>query len=232
MVFGIIGAIDEEVAGLKSKMEIIETKTVAGCTFFRGKLQGKDIVLVKCGIGKVNAALCTQALIDGFSPGCVINIGAAGNMSDELGIGDVVVSTDLVQHDFDASAFGKYEIGTISQLGVRFFKADTGLINAALKASIDGHKIHKGRIATGDQFIADESRKERIKTLFEPLCVEMEGAAIAHVCYLNEVPFVVIRSISDNSDGSADISFEKFILLAAKNSSLIVEEIVKGYKGG
>jgi len=225
--FGIIGAINEEIAGLKSKMELLETVTIAGNEFFRGNLYGCEIVLVKCGIGKVNAALCTQALIDKFSPKFVINTGVAGSMDASAGIGDIVVSDDLVQHDFDTSAFGGCEVGEISRLGIRFFKADDRLIKAALGADVTTYKMLKGRIATGDQFIAEKERKDRIKELFDPLCVEMEGASIAHVCYLNDVPFVVIRAVSDNADGAADISFEKFLELAAMNSSLIVEGILR-----
>jgi len=224
--YGIIGAMDEEVVYLKSKMEILETVTVASNEFFRGKLYGCDIVVVKCGIGKVNAAICTQALIDRFAPQFIINTGVAGSMHPSAGIGDIVVSDDLVQHDFDSSAM-EYEFGEIPRLGMRFFKADERLINAAFGASIDTYKMLKGRIATGDQFIADEARKDRIKELFGPLCVEMESAAIAHACYLNDVPFVVIRAVSDNADGSADITFEKFLDLAAVNSSLIVEAIIQ-----
>lgn len=225
MTFGIIGALDEEITHLKSNMEISEIKELASCEFFKGRLHNKDTVLVKCGIGKVNAAVCTQALIDLFRVGCVINTGAAGSMDEKVGIGDVVISTDLVQHDYDTSSFGG-EIGAIPRLGMKFFEADEKLINAAYSSSDKGLKLHKGRIATGDQFIADKERKDRIKSLFAPLCVEMEGAAIAHACYLNRIPFVVIRSISDNSDGDADISFEKFVHIAAKNSSMIVEEIL------
>jgi len=227
MKFGIIGAMDEEIAGLKSKMEIIETTKIAGCEFFRGQICGREVVLVKCGIGKVNAAVCTQALIDRFAPDYIINTGVAGSMDEKASIGDIIVSNELVQHDFDTTAFGNYEAGQIPRLDMRFFKADERLSRAALGTSIVEHKMLKGRIATGDQFIADKGHKEKIKELFDPLCVEMEGASIAQTCYLNDVPFVVIRAVSDNSDGSADISFEKFLSLAARNSSLIVEEILQ-----
>jgi len=229
MTFGIIGAMEEEISTLKSKMEIIETKVAAGCEFLKGRLDERDVVLVKCGIGKVNAAICTQALIDSFRVSCVINTGVAGSMDDSVRVCDVVVSTDLVQHDFDTSAFGDDVIGSIPRLGMRFFKADGRLINAAYYTKAKGLKLHIGRVATGDQFIADKESKDKIKALFSPLCVEMEGAAIAHACYLNKVPFVVIRSISDNSDGNADMSFENFVHIAAKNSSLIVEEILRNY---
>ena len=220
---------DEEITGLKAKMELKGTKELAGCEFYEGLLHERDIVLVKSGIGKVNAAVCTQALIGEYGVDCVINTGAAGSMAPGVGIGDVVISTDLVQHDYDTSTFGDDVIGTIPRLGKRFFEADEGLISAAYSASHKGIKLHKGRIATGDQFIADRERKDRIKSIFAPLCVEMEGAAIAHACYLNKVPFVVIRSISDNSDGDADLSFEKFVHMAAENSSRIVEEILRAY---
>jgi len=225
--FGIIGAMDEEVNGLKSKMELVESVQIAGNEFFKGNLYGREIVVVKCGIGKVNAAICTQALIDRFAPQFVINTGVAGSMDARAGIGDIVVSDDLVQHDFDSTAFGDSEVGEIPRLGMRFFKADKLLIDVALSAPVDTYKLLKGRIATGDQFIADAAHKNKIKELFAPLCVEMEGAAIAHACHLNSVPFVVIRAVSDNADGSADITFEKFLNLAATNSSLIVEAILR-----
>ena len=228
MTFAIIGAMDEEIIRLKANMDIQLTKTIAGFEFYKGRLNGRDTVLVKCGIGKVNAALCTQALIDAFAPGCIINTGVAGSMAEGVGIGDVVVSLDLVQHDFDTSTFGDDLIGTIPRLGKRFFEADKALIQAA--SACKGIKIHKGRIATGDQFIADKGKKDRIRELFSPLCVEMEGAAIAQACYLNNMPFVVIRSISDGSDDDADVSFEKFVHIAAENSSLIVEELLKNYE--
>ena len=229
MTFGIIGAMEDEIMGLKAKMEITETAKLAGYEFFKGKLCGREVVLVRCGIGKVNAAVCTQALIGKYSPDYIINTGVAGSMDESVGICDIVVSDELVQHDFSTSAFGGYDDGEIPMLGFKYFKADERLIEAALGTALDtdSHKIHKGRIATGDQFISDKDIKSRIKSLFDPLCVEMEGAAIAHACYLNDVSFVVIRSISDNSDGEADISFEKFVLLAAENSSLIVEKILR-----
>lgn len=225
--FGIIGAMNEEVSGLKAKMEILETVTIAGNEFVRGKLYEREIVVVKCGIGKVNAAICTQALIDRFAPQFIINTGVAGSMDSSVVIGDIVISDDLVQHDFDSTALGDCEAGYIPRLGARFFKADERLIEAALATPLSIYSLLKGRIATGDQFIADAAHKQKINELFDPLCVEMEGAAIAHACFLNNVPFVVIRAISDNSDGSAEMAFEKFLGLAAVNSSLIVEAIIQ-----
>ena len=225
---GIIGAMEEEIALLKDSAEILTAKNVLGLDFYIANLCGKNAVLVRSGIGKVNAAVCTQVLIDHFAVDCVINVGVAGGLYKDLRIGDIVISSDAVQHDMDASAVGD-PIGTIPRMEESFFKADAALIEAARKAGegIDGANIYVGRIASGDQFIADRDRKNRIIKLFNAYCAEMEGAAVAHTCYLNRIPFVVIRSISDNANGEAGMDFAEFSKHAALNSARIVEAMVK-----
>lgn len=225
---GIIGAMDEEVSLLKEKMEIITIKEMLGTSFYIGRLFGKSVVVVRCGIGKVNAALCTQVLIDLFAVDCIINVGVAGAIFKELEIGDIVISSDAIQHDFDTTVFGD-PIGFISRMNVSTFHADADLIKAAKKASeeiLEVNKVYIGRVASGDQFISSAEAKKKIWDNVKAYCAEMEGAAIAHACYLNKIPFVIIRSISDKSDMKAEVSFETFVLTAAKNSSQLVEKIV------
>lgn len=226
---GIIGAMEEEVSQIKAKMDIISTKNIVGADFYLGKMSGKSIILVRCGIGKVNAAICTQILIDLYAVDYCINIGVAGGINKELRIGDIVVSKDAVHHDFDTTAFGD-PIGMISRLNERFFAADEELIKAAEdtgKNILKEKNILVGRVASGDQFIAGDEAKAKIAANTKADCVEMEGAAIAQTCYLNRIPFVIIRSISDNADNKADNNFEKFVVEVALNSSMMVEEMVK-----
>jgi adenosylhomocysteine nucleosidase len=232
MTFGIIGAMAEEIVHLKQRAGAVETKVIAGMEFNIGCLNGKRIVLVISGIGKVNAAVCAQILIDRFNADAVINTGIAGSMHENVHLGDVVVSTDLVHHDFDTRMFDNDPKGFIPRLNKRFFEADPVLRDLAYEGgqkALNEHKCHKGRIASGDQFVSDPAVKREIADIFEPLAVEMEGAAIAHTCYLNKVPFVVIRSVSDNSDGDAD-TYESYAGVAAKNSADIVWQIVEDYR--
>jgi len=224
---GIIGAMEEEVVTIKSKMEVVSVKNIVGVDFYLGKMLGKNVVLVRSGIGKVNAAICTQVLVDLYAVDYIINVGVAGALSKDLNIGDVVVSTDLVQHDVDTSAFGD-PVGTIPRLAVSQFTADAELIRIAKQAGAEVHaQVIPGRIASGDQFISDTNVKNRIYNLFKAQCVEMEGAAIAHTCYLNKIPFVVIRAISDQADDNAIESFDTFVLQAARISGEMVEKMVR-----
>lgn len=225
---GIIGAMDEEIALLKEASEIVAAKNILGSDFYIAKNSGKNIVVVKCGIGKVNAAVCTQVLIDHFAVDCVINVGVAGAIKNELKIGDVVISDDVVQHDMDVSPLG-YAVGTIPDLDESYFKADENLIELAQKAAEKSinHKFYTGRIVSGDQFVASADKKKMLQSNFGAYCAEMEGAAIGHTCYLNCVPFLIIRSISDNADGQAGISYPEFTKIAAKNSSDILQEMIK-----
>jgi len=224
---GIIGAMEVEVATIKSKMEVVSVKNVVGVDFYLGKMEGKSVVLVRSGIGKVNAAICTQVLVDMYAVDYIINVGVAGALSKDLSIGDVIVSTDLVQHDMDTSAFGD-PVGTIPRMAVSQFPADAELIRIAKQAGAEVHaQVVPGRIASGDQFICDGAVKERIYNLFKAQCVEMEGAAVAHACYLNKIPFVVIRAISDRADDNATVSFDTFVLQAARISGEMVETMVR-----
>ncbi|ONI47362.1 5'-methylthioadenosine/S-adenosylhomocysteine nucleosidase, partial [Candidatus Epulonipiscioides saccharophilum] len=187
------------------------------------------IVLVKSGIGKVNAAICAQILIDIFNVDCIINSGVAGALHPDLEIGDVVISSDTVQHDMDTSAFGDPR-GTIPRMSNSYFEADKKLVDIAREASkklLAENKVYVGRVASGDQFISSIEQKTDIYQTFKAYCAEMEGAAIAHTCYLNQVPFVILRAISDKADGSAEVNFVSFTNLAAKNATMIVSEIIK-----
>lgn len=224
----IIGAMEEEIAAIKQKMEVITTKNVIGIDFYLGKMNGKSIVLVKSGVGKVNAAICTQILIDLFGADYCINVGVAGAVSNELEIGDVVISDDVVTHDFDATALGKYEIGIIPDMEKSFFPADRELIEMAQKigAEFIQSNVVVGRIASGDQFIGNHEDKQTIWNRFKAMCVEMESVAVAQTCYLNKIPFVIIRSISDKADPEAISNYPKFLNFAAANSSIIVENLV------
>lgn len=226
---GIIGAMDEEIDILKSKIEIISAKNIVGVDFYMGKMYGNNIVIVRSGIGKVNAAICTQVLIDMYGVDYIINTGVAGSIFKELEIGDVVVSDDLLYHDFDTTAVGE-ALGVIPRMSCSFFKADEELIRIAREAGkivLTTNKMHVNRIVSGDQFVASSDAKHNIWNNFKAYCVEMEGAAIAHTCFLNKIPFVVIRSISDKADSKANISYDTFVKSAAKKSSDIVEEMIK-----
>jgi len=228
MTIGIIGAIEEEIALLKGQMEVLSARNAVGQDFYMGKLSGKNVVLVRSGIGKVNAAVCAQILIDLYAADVIINTGVAGAIDPALDIGDLVVSKDLVQHDFDCTLAGD-PLGTIPRMAVSCFPADDDLVELAVTVgkSLPGLSVRLGRIATGDQFIGSRAQKERIRKHFSPLCAEMEGGAIAQTCYLNRIPFVVIRAVSDKADESATVNFAQFAQEAAKHSSDLVEEMVR-----
>lgn len=228
-VVGIIGAMEEEVLTLKEKMVIKEVRSIASLEFYVGTLNEVVVVVVQAGIGKVNAAVCTQILIDCFHVDAIINTGVAGALSSELEIGDIVISSDAVQHDVDATSFG-YALGEVPRIGVTVFKADEYLINIAEKATdVLSSKINvfTKRIASGDQFIANHEKKEWIRDKFEAFCTEMEGAAIAQAAYINKIPFIIIRSISDKSDDSAETNFSEFTQLAASNSCKMIDKMLE-----
>lgn len=228
---GIIGAMDEEIEILKREMYIVDIQKIAGMEFFSGNLYNNNIILVRCGIGKVNAAMCTQILISNFNVTHIINTGVAGAIQDDLNVGDIVISTDVIEHDFDATNFG-YKLGEIPRLDTYIFPADKSLIDIAIQASNHEdikHKATKGRILSGDVFVASPEKKDHLWKNFEGYCTEMEGAAIGHACYLNKIPFVIIRAISDKADGTAHINFSEFLHEAAKNSSNIVKYILKNF---
>ena len=223
---GIIGAMDKEVSTLISLMEIEKTVDKASLKFYIGSLKGKNVVLVQCGIGKVNAALCAQILISEFGVQAVVNTGVAGAIHSSLDVNDIVISTEAIEYDVDARAFG-YEKGQIPQMENSVFKADEKLIEAAYKSSLEqvknqDFKIVKGRIATGDIFISSKELKDELDNDFKAYCGEMEGGAIAHVCTLNNTPFVIIRAMSYKADGSANVTYDEFVDKAAENSKDIV----------
>ncbi|MDD5922203.1 MAG: 5'-methylthioadenosine/adenosylhomocysteine nucleosidase [Eubacteriales bacterium] len=225
MKVGIIGAMEMEVARLKEQMQEPKITVRAGMSFCEGRLGLFDAVIVRSGVGKVNAAAAVQILADCFQVTHVINTGAAGSLDARINIGDIVVSTDLVQHDVDAVLFG-YEPGEVPQLHTVSFPADEGLRSAAKKAveSADPDiSVWEGRIASGDQFICEKEKKNWIRDTFHAVCTEMEGAAVAQTCWINHLPFVVIRAISDKADESVSISYDEFERNAAEHSARMVE---------
>ena len=226
---GIIGAMDIEVAGLKADMEIKREILKAKMNFCEGVLKGHDVVVVKSGIVKVNAAVCTQILVDEFQVDAVINTGIAGSLNAKIDIGDIVISTDVVHHDMDAVNFG-YEPGQIPQMDVFSFAADETLAKLAEEACLEVNpeiSVFHGRIVSGDQFVADKAVKERIVNLFHGYCTEMEGASIAQAAYLNEVPFVILRAISDKADDSASEDYPTFEKKAAQHCINLVEKLLE-----
>jgi len=227
-IIGIIGAMDEEVTSLKAAVENPENTSIAGMEFCRGKLDGVDVVIVQCGVGKVNAGICAHTLINLFGCTNIINTGVAGSLDSQIDIGDIVVSTDAVQHDFTAEAVG-FAKGEIPYTGLYAFPADEMMHKAAVEAAqAAAPEVHvfEGRVCSGDQFIASKAQKESIITDFGGLCCEMEGGAIAQVCYLNNIPFVIIRAIADQADDSGEISYELFMAEAAVRCAAIVRYMV------
>ena len=225
---GIIGAMEEEVAALRQKGEQITAKTIGAMDFYLLTLAGKHLVVVQSGIGKVNAAICAQILIDHFGVDCVINVGVAGGLKTGLHIGDVVLSKTVQQWDVDVSALGD-PAGTIPRMETSIFPADEALVTLALEAGsiLEGKQVMTGHVVSGDQFVASNEVKERLRTSFGGECVEMEGAAIGHTCYINKVPFVVIRSISDSADDAGSMSYETFKSIAIENSMVLLEEMIR-----
>ena len=228
MIIGIIGAMEEEVAVLKQAMEIEETVTYASMDFCKGKLCGKDVVIVRSGIGKVNAGICAQVLVDKFNVEVLINTGIAGSLDAAIDIGDMVISTDLVEHDMDASIFGD-PIGQVPRMDTFSFPADASLVEKALAANAEANpdiKTFTGRIVSGDQFVSSSEVKDRLVNLFQAKCTEMEGAAIAHAAYLNKVSCVIIRAISDKADNSATMDYPTFEKKAIEHSVRLVQNLL------
>lgn len=226
-MIGIIGAMEEEVQQIVDAMIIERTEEKASMTFNQGKLAGKEVVIVRSGIGKVNAAVCTQILVDDFHVDCVINTGIAGSLKSEINIGDVVISDDVLHHDVDATGFG-YALGQIPRMDTFSFQADKKLIELAKACcgkAAPHIGVHVGRVVSGDQFISDREIKGKITDNFEGFCTEMEGAAIAQTAYLNRVPFLIIRAISDKADDSATMDYPEFEAQAIANSVHILKEL-------
>ena len=222
---GIIGAMEQEVAKIKEKMLDVTITSRARMDFYEGTLEGKKVVVVRSGIGKVNAGMCTQILADLFDVTHIINTGIAGSLDAQIDIGDIVVSTDVLQHDMDVRVFG-YPLGEIPQLGTLSFPADERMASLAKSVCEKVNtevKVFSGRIVSGDQFICDKEVKDKLVENFHPLCTEMEGAAIGQAAYLNEIPFVILRAISDNS---AEMDYPTFEKKAAEHCAKLVEEFI------
>lgn len=220
---GIIGAMDSEVELLKSKVEGATEHDAAGLVFVEGSIDGVSVIVVKCGVGKVNAAMCAQALVSQLGATCVINTGVAGSLDNDIEVGDIVVSTDAVEYDIDVTPLG-YKPGEHPDLHVIAFEADRSLREAVLSAAkaLDDVNVFEGRVCSADRFVASAEAKAQITSQFGGTCCEMEGAAIAHVCYVAGVPYVVVRAISDKADGSASVSYPEFEAAAAKHCAGVV----------
>lgn len=229
MAVGIIGAMEEEVVNLVHRMKNKREIKKFNMHFFTGKIGEKEVIVVRSGIGKVNAAMCTAILIECFKPEFLINVGVAGGLFGELSPGDVVIGSDLIQYDVDASCFG-YEIGQVPNLNKKFY-CNKYLVEKTLKVTsfIQDLKCIKGTIVTGDKFVNSKEDAEYLLNEFNGYACEMEGAAIAQVCTLAETPFIVIRSISDNANTGAQMVYENFKEIAIKNSMIIIEELLKNY---
>ena len=228
MKIGIIGAMEVEVATLKSNMTVKNTIKKASMEFYEGTIGNTDVVVVRSGIGKVNAGICVQILIDLFNVTHVINTGIAGSLNADINIGDIVLSTDACYHDVDVTVFG-YKKGEIPQIGAATFEADKELrekAKASIKKAAPDIGVFEGRVCSGDQFISSAEVKDAIIKEHGGLCTEMEGAAIAQASYLNNTPFLIIRAISDKADGGAEVDYPTFEAKAAKDCAAIVMEII------
>lgn len=226
--FGIIAAMQEEMEEIQKKMINIKTTKIYDLKFIEGKISGVEIVLVEAGVGKVNAARTTQVLIDKFSIDSVINIGSAGTANDKLNIGDIVIGSELVQHDFDITAFG-HPKGFVSNVGL-YLESDEFLIKQ-MRKTIEEMKnrdfnILIGTIASGDIFCTELKMKDKIRDKFSADAIEMEGAAIAQVCKLDNIPFIVVRGISDSPNGNNEVTFEQYLKKASQRCAQIIEEFL------
>ncbi|MDO4289208.1 MAG: 5'-methylthioadenosine/adenosylhomocysteine nucleosidase [Eubacterium sp.] len=228
-MIGIIAALDGEVQDIKKEMVSEEILEYAGMRFYKGLLFGKPAVAVRCGVGKVNAGICTQVLVDRFGVEAVINVGIAGGLAKGLRVGDLVIGKDAVQYDMDASAFG-HPVGEIPNMDITYFPADERLVNLAKNAASGlGAIALVGRILTADKGVGSTALKEQLRADFDGACVEMEGAAIAQAAYINKIPYCVIRSISDNADDSAAETYEENFAQSMKNAAAMVLEMIKNY---
>lgn len=228
MKIGIIGAMPVEVAALKEKLRSTRTQHAANMEFCEGRFGKTDVVIVQSGVGKVNAALCVQLLADRFHVTHVLNTGVAGSLNNDINIGDIVVSTDALYHDVDATVFG-YQPGELPQMGILAFPADETLRTlaaASCRNAAPDIQVFEGRIASGDQFISSREKKNLIRERFHADCTEMEGAAVAQAAWLNHIPFVIIRAISDKADESVAVSYDEFEAKAAVHCAQLVERLI------
>lgn len=227
-MLGIIGAMDIEVAKIKEQLEGKQELIKAGMTFVKGVWHGREVTVVRSGIGKVNAGICAQILADTFHVNVILNTGIAGSLKNEINIGDIVLSTDALQHDMDARGFG-YAPGVIPQMEVSDFVADQKMIELAqvcCREVCPDICAFTGRIVSGDQFISDKDKKNWLSKEFGAYCTEMEGAAIAQAAYLNQIPFLIIRAISDKADDSATMDYPAFEAMAVENSVKLLSSMV------
>ena len=228
MKLGIIGAMAVEIATLKENMVDIKQTERTGMIFYEGKLRGVEAVVVQSGIGKINAAICTQILCDCFGVTHVVNTGIAGSLLAELDIGDLVISRDAIHHDFDLHFWGR-PIGQVPGFDVIAFPADEKMMEIAFAAAEEVNPGHTriGRVASGDQFICSKEQKEKIIADTQGICAEMEGASIAHTAYRNGIPFVIIRAISDKADDSAEMDYPTFEAIAAQRCAQVTMNLAK-----
>lgn len=229
MKIGIIGAMEMEVAVLKKEMHILRTASYAGMEFCEGTVGNTDVVIVRSGVGKVNAGICVQILADRFDVTHILNTGVAGSLNNNINIGDIVVSRDAMYHDVDATVFG-YQPGEVPQLGTVAFPADPFLIKRAVSACRKADpdiQVLEGRIVSGDQFICDHAVKAKLASAFHGDCCEMEGAAIAQASFINKIPFVIIRAISDKADESVQVSYAEFEEKAAMHCAALVKSMIE-----
>lgn len=232
MKIGIICAMREEFDLISKEINLRDTIKKSKLEFLIGTLYEKDVIGVICGIGKVNAAICTQILISEFNCSHILNIGVAGGIGEGIKFKDVIIGNDLIQHDVDVTKFG-YKLGEVPNIGSCSFKCDKNLINLAQKSCLEISKnnpefnFHVGRIITGDQFISNSSVSEKLSKTFNALACEMESGSIAQTCYLNNVPFLIIRSISDTGGDIAENEFNKFLEESSKNSYIIIKNVIK-----
>lgn len=230
-MLGIIGAMEVEVAALKQDMQDAKVIEKAGMQFYQGKISDKDVVVVKSGIGKVNAGICTQILADIFQVDAVINTGVAGSLNNDIDICDIVISKEAQQHDMDVTALG-YDKGVIPDMETSVFLADKKLMKLAKDSAEEielNVNIFEGKVVSGDQFIGTSDAKTHLRETFYGDCAEMEGAAIAHAASLNDIPFLIIRAISDKADGGAEMDFPTFEKKAAENSIKLMNKMIENY---
>ena len=226
-MIGIICAMKIEADAIRASLTDTRTEVVSGVEFTFGKRYGKEIVLAVCGIGKVFAAICTEAMILRFAPTLILNSGVAGTLTEALSIGDIAIAKNLVQHDMDTSPLGD-PVGLVSGINKIYFDADEAAVAAFAKATASvGANSVIGTIASGDQFMSDTAKKNAIRDRFGAIACEMEGAAIAHVAYVNNVPFAVLRAISDSASGDAQMEYPKFVAMAAERSHAIIDAFLK-----
>lgn len=226
---GIIGALENEVESIIGELKNKKIETVSGITFHTGELFDKQVVVARCGVGKVFAAICAEAMIIKYSPSLIVNTGVGGALAHGLQSADMVIADKLCQHDMDTSFLGD-PVGLISGINVIYFETDKKAINI-LKESCEKLFLRSfvGTVASGDKFVASVEQKREIVKNFSAIACEMEGAAIAQTAYVNQVPFVVIRAISDSADGNASMDYSTFMPIAAKSSAALTLELVRNY---